>query len=162
MQAMSSSHNSIQYLCKPKRWDIGSTSRTGLQDSPLLGSICHCCIFCWCSNKTGINWLSLDSVWGLASRVPAAKPVTEPVSLFVRLGVTPGPWSSIIRVVAVPASVLLIFTSLSRPANPIVSLTNNKRQPSSACSRATAKQVPVRPSWRIPAVVPSCPGKYET
>lgn len=161
MQAKNSSHNSKQYLCKPKRWDIGSTSRTGLQDSPLFGSIWHCCIFCWCSNKTGISWLSLNSVWGLASRVPAAKPVSEPVSLFMRLGVTPGPWSSVIRVVAVPASVQLIFRSLSKPAHPIGSLTNKKRQLSSACSRATAKQVPVHPSRRIFAVVPSCPEKYE-
>ena len=161
MQVTNSSQNSTQYLCKPKWRDIGSTGRTGLQDSPLLGSLCHCCIFCWCSNKTDINWFSLNSVWSFASRVLAAKPVSEPVSLFMRPGVLPGPWSFVSRAVAVPASIPLIFRSLSIPAHPIVSLTNNFRQPSSACSRATAKQVPVHPSWRISAVWPSRPEEYE-
>ena len=78
----------------------------------------------------------------------------------MRPGVTPGPCSSVIRVVAVPASIPLIFRSLSIPAHPMVSMTNKIRQPSSACSRATAKQIPVHPSWRIPAVVSSCPGQY--
>ena len=79
----------------------------------------------------------------------------------MRPGVIPGPCSSAIRVVAVPAPISLIFRSLSVSAHQIVSLTNKTRQPSSACSRATAKQVPVHPSWRIPAVVFSCPGEYE-
>ena len=80
----------------------------------------------------------------------------------MRAGVIPWPCSSVIRLVAVPESVPLIFRPVSVSAHQIVSMTDKTRQPSSAWSRTTTKQIPVHSSWRIPAVVSSCPMEYET